>query len=138
MAHEEGPEARQVLRRLGGAAHRLHEVGERVQVPADEADHEVVVVGVEAVAGETDVVAETCAAEGHPDAAVLHEDRVLLPAGQLLEGARAAEWIPDRPRQRGVEHAPAWALDEGLLEVLLVADRVGASEHRQLRLRVEQ
>ncbi len=39
-------------------AHGLHDVRERVQLLADETDHEIVVVRVEAVAGETDVMRE--------------------------------------------------------------------------------
>ena len=61
---------------------------------------------VEAVAREPDVVPEPCAPERHPDAAVLHQDRVLLLARQLLERAGAAERVPDRPRRARVEHAP--------------------------------
>ena len=58
VAHEEGAERLDVLRRLCRAAHRLDEVGQRVQLTAHEADHEVVVDGVEPVADEPDVVRE--------------------------------------------------------------------------------
>ena len=104
---------------------------------AEQPDDEVVVVAVEPVAGEPDVVAEAGAPERHPDAAVLHEDRVLLAPRELLERAGATQRVPDRPRQRGVEDAPARPLDERLLEVLLVPDRVRAAEHRELGLRLE-
>ena len=55
---EEGPHLGDELARLAGLAHRLDEVGERVQGRADEADDELVVRGVEAVAREADVVAQ--------------------------------------------------------------------------------
>src|SRR6202171_1729629 len=44
VPHEEGTERLEVLRGLGGLAHRLHEVRQRVQLAADQADHAVVVV----------------------------------------------------------------------------------------------
>ena len=136
-ADEERPETLEMERRLLRLAHPLDDDRERVQLGPEQADDEVVVVAVEPVAREPDVVAEPGSAEGHPDAPVLHEDRVLLAARELLERAGAAQRVPDRPRQRRIEHAPARALDERLLEILLVADRVGAAEHRQLRLRLE-
>src|SRR4029079_12462337 len=83
-----------------------------------------------------DVEAEPGAAEGHTDASVFHEDRVLLAPRQLLERNATAQRVPDRPRQCGVEDAPARALDQRLLEVVLVADRIRPSEHRERRLRL--
>ncbi len=135
--HEERPESLEMERRLLRLAHPLDDDRERVQLGPEQADDEVVVVAIEAVAGEPDVEAEPGAAERHPDAAVLHEDRVLLAPRQLLERAGAAQRVPDRPRKRRIEDAPARALDERLLEVLLVADRVRAAEHRELGLRLE-
>src|SRR5512132_4640233 len=53
---EEGPHLGDELRRLPRLAHRLHEVAERVQILADEADDELVVLGVDAMARESNVV----------------------------------------------------------------------------------
>src|SRR5262245_62700974 len=101
--HEERAEPLEVKRRLLRLPHPLDDDRERMQLGAEQSDDEVVVVAIEAVAGEADVVAEAGAPEGGPDAAVLHEDRVLLAPRQLLEGARAPERVPDRPRQGGIE-----------------------------------
>ena len=78
--NEERSESLEVQRGLLRLAHALDDDRQRMQLRPEEADDEVVVVAVEAVAGEADVVAEACAAEGHPDPAVLHQDRVLLAA----------------------------------------------------------
>src|SRR4029079_15320298 len=123
--HEERPQALEVERGLLRLAHALDDDREWVQLRAEQPDDEVVVVAVEAMAGEADVVAEPRAPEGHPDAAVFHQDRVLLSLGEWLEGAGTAQGVPDRPRQCRVEHTLARTLDEGLLEIILVPDRVG-------------
>ena len=106
-----------------------------MQLAPEQPDDEVVVVPVEPVAGEPDVVAETGAPERQAHSAVLHQDRVLLLSRELLERAVAAQRIPDRPAKRGIEHAAARPLDERLVEILLVPERVRAPQHGQLRLR---
>jgi hypothetical protein len=108
-----------------------------VQLGPDEADHEVVVELVEPVAGEPDVVPEPRPAERGPDAAVLHQDPVLLLPRELLERPRPAERVPDRPAELRVEDAPPRALDERVLQVLLVPDRIRPAEHRVLGLPLE-
>src|SRR5262245_30104765 len=82
VPHEEGAEPLEVLGRLGGPPHGLHEVRERVERGADEADHEVVVGGVETVAGEADVVSEAGVAVAPTEGAVLAEDARLLLAAE--------------------------------------------------------
>src|SRR5205823_12515310 len=74
VADEERSERSEVLGGLRRLAHGLHEMGQRVQLAADEADDEVVVVDVEAVAGEAHVVGEVGVAVGPPEHAVLADD----------------------------------------------------------------
>src|SRR4029079_7258984 len=111
---EERPESLEVERRLFRLPHALHDDRQRMELRAEEPDDEVVVVAVEAVAREPDVEAETRAAECHSDATVLHEDRVLLPARELLERTRPPERVPDRPCQIRVEDTVPRAVDERL------------------------
>src|SRR6476469_3727375 len=73
-ADEEGPEAIEIERRLLRLPHHLYDRGERKQILADEADDEVVVVAVEAVAGQADVVRVVGGAESHADRPVLRQD----------------------------------------------------------------
>jgi len=61
-----------------------------VQLAADEADDEIVVVDVEAVAGQADVVGEVRVAVGAAQDAVLADDRALLLGREPAEGAGAA------------------------------------------------
>ena len=129
-ADEERAETVEVERGLLRLAHRLDDGGQREEILADQADDEVVVVAVEAVAGQPDVVRVVGGAERHADRAVLGQDRPLLLLRQLGEAAAAAERIPDRPAPVGVEHRPARPVDQRLLEVRLVAERIGAPEHR--------
>src|SRR5262249_27496958 len=87
-ADEERTEVLEVERGLPGLPHALDDDRERVELGPEEPDDEIVVVPVEPVAREADVVAEPGATERHPDAAVLHQDRVLLLPRQALERAR--------------------------------------------------
>jgi hypothetical protein len=78
VADEEGAEGVDVLRRLDRLPHRVDQVGQGVELAADETDDEVVVVGVEAVAGQADVVGEVGLGVGPAQHAVLSDDRPLL------------------------------------------------------------
>src|SRR4051812_39928689 len=124
---EEGPEAIEMERGLLRLPHPLDDHREWMQLSSEQADHEVVVVLVEAVAGQAHVVAEPGAAECAPDARVLHEDHALLLARQSLERPRATQRVPDRPRQRRIADPSLRTVDQRLGEVGLVADRVGAA-----------
>ena len=101
---------------------------------ADEADDEVVVVLVEAVARQADVVREVGGAVRHADRAVLGENHALLLGRQLREPAAAPERIPDGPAPVRIEHRPPRPVQQHVDQIRLVADRVGAAEHRVLRL----
>ena len=90
VADEEGAHLVDELAGLPGLAHRLHEVRERVKVAADEADDELVVAGIEAVAGQANVVRELLGAVGHPDLRVLAQDLRLLVRLEPGEGAPCA------------------------------------------------
>ena len=68
VADEERPERLEYCEVCTVLRMRLDEVRERVQLLAHEADHEVVVVDVEAVAREADVVGEVGVAVGAADA----------------------------------------------------------------------
>src|SRR6185503_4333926 len=76
--YEERSQAVEVLRGLLGLAHLLHDGRQRVQVRAQEADDEVVVVLVEAVAGEAHVVGVAACAVTLRERAVLGEDAALV------------------------------------------------------------
>src|SRR5215813_4878840 len=56
VTDEEGAERLQILRGLGSLAHRLHQVRQRMQLAPAQTDDEVVVVDVQAVAGQSHVV----------------------------------------------------------------------------------
>src|SRR5829696_1090730 len=74
-------ERTELLDELGGLprlSHGLYDVRKRVKVLADESDHEVVVVRVEAVTREPHVVREILRAVGSADRAVLAQDAPLL------------------------------------------------------------
>src|SRR5262249_59916091 len=78
VADEERPERLDVLRRLHGLPHRLDEMREWMEVAADQPDHEIVVVDVQPLAGETNVVGEVGVAISAPEHAVLTDDGSLL------------------------------------------------------------
>ena len=99
-ADEERAQAIEVERGLLRLAHGLDDRRQREQLLADEADHEVVVVAVEAMAGEADIVRQIGGAEGHADGAVLGEDGALLFGRELRETAAAPQRIPRRPSAR--------------------------------------
>ena len=96
-ADEERTEAFEVERRLLRLPHRLHERRQRIQVLPDQADDEVVVALVEAVAGQADVVRVVAGAVRHADRAVLGEDDALLVGGQRRELPAPPQRIPDAP-----------------------------------------
>jgi hypothetical protein len=134
MPHEERAQRLDVLRRLDRLAHGLHEMGERVELPADEPDDEVVVVDVEAVAGEADVVGEVGIAIAPPQHAVFPDDRALLLGTQPREGAGPAQRVPDRPWPGRVQRRPAGPMQQPVLQVGLEPGGVGPAEHREGRL----
>src|SRR4051812_31647701 len=89
LADEEGAELFDVLRRLLRLAHLLDALGQRRQLLADQADDELVVVLVQAVAGDADVVGRVGRAEGHADGGVLVEDLALFGGLEDREGGLA-------------------------------------------------
>src|SRR3989475_12666992 len=103
VTDEERPERLDVLRGLGRLPHGLHEVRERMELAAHEADDEIVVVDVEPVAGQADVVGEVGVAVGAAQHAVLPDDRALLLRREPAEGTGAAERVPDAPWPRRVQ-----------------------------------
>ena len=129
-ADKERPQPLQVQRRLLGLAHALHDRRQRVQLRPQQPDHEVVVVLVQPVARQPDVRAVARPAIGVADAAVLHQDRALLRRRQLLERPRPPQRVPDRPRPLGVAHLLDRPRQQHALQVVLVAQRIGAPQHR--------
>src|SRR5437868_238265 len=129
---EERAELLDELGRLAGFSHRLHDVRERVQVFADEADHEVVVVLVEPVTGEPHVVSEILRAVSASDGPVLAQDAPLFARVELREGAASPERVPHRPGVCLVEDGLLRTIEEPEDEVALIAGAVGAAEHREL------
>src|SRR5688572_32654450 len=102
--HEEWSHLPDVLGRLTGAAHRLNHVRQWMQFLADQTDHELVVVGVEAMAGEADVVGEIGVSITLSDHRVFAQDRALLTTFELLERADPPKRVPDRPGPLGIGH----------------------------------
>src|SRR5436190_7544970 len=94
---EKRSEPFEVQRRLLRGPHHLYDRRERVEILPDEADDEVVVVLVEAVARQPDVVRVVAGAERHADGAVLGENDALLLGRQLRELAAPAQRVPERP-----------------------------------------
>src|SRR5688572_27532018 len=85
------------LRGLTRSAHGLDHVRQRMQLTADQADHELVVVGVQAMAREPNVVGQIRFAIRLADGGVLLQNRDLFRTLELLESASAPERIPDGP-----------------------------------------
>src|SRR4051812_27838439 len=77
-ADEERTQAVEVERGLLRLAHRLDHRGQGKQLLADQADDEVVVVAIEAMARQAYVVRQVSCPERHADRAVLCQDRALL------------------------------------------------------------
>ncbi len=100
-----------------------------MQVLADQPDDELVVVGVEPVAGEADVVCQSGFAVGSADDRVLAQDAALLAGLELLEGSAPAQRIPHRPAALLVESSRAWTLQQPVFEIRLEAAAVAAPEH---------
>ena len=90
MSDKERPQRLQILRRLDRFSHRLHQVRQRVELATDQADHEVVVVRVDAVTGEADVADDIL---GDEIAVLVLEDRVVPPsqAERMVEALRAKD-----------------------------------------------
>ena len=97
VADEERAHLADELRRLTRASHRLNEVRERVKLRADETDHELVVVRVDAVTREANVVRQVLRAVRFSDVAVFTQYAAALARFELLEGAVSAERILDGP-----------------------------------------
>ena len=129
-ADEERAEPVEVERRLLRLAHRLDDGRERKQLLADQADDEVVVVAVEAVAGQADVVGVVGGAERHADGAVLGEDRALLfrPAAARSAPLRRSGYQTAHG-QSGLSTVRRGRSISTSSQVRLVAERVGAAEH---------
>src|SRR5262245_2916001 len=105
---------------------------ERVQLLADQADHEFIVVSVEPVTSQAYVVRQICLAVGTTDAAVLAHDRAAFARIEALERADAPERVPNRPRPRLIQHGLARAAQQPKFQILLEAGRVCAAEHAEL------
>ena len=104
-----------------------------MKILADEADDELVVARVEAVAGEANVVSELLLAVGHPDRRVLPQDGSLLRRRELRELSCAAQRVPYVPGPGFRHHVLQGPAEEHVLEVGLVAQRVGTPQHRPAR-----
>src|SRR5579859_2625815 len=72
--HEKRPESVQVHRRLLRLSHGLDDGRERIQIFPKETDHEVVVVLVQPVAGQSDVVGVVAGAKRHSNCAMFGQD----------------------------------------------------------------
>jgi hypothetical protein len=85
-----------------------------------------------------DVMGQIGLAVGAPDGAVLAQNRALLLGRQPGEGPRAAQRIPDRPRPGGIEDGAPGPAQEPVLQILLVAARIGPADHGEGRLGSER
>src|SRR5262249_21267148 len=119
------------LRRLARAAHVLDELRERVEVGADDAEDELVVVAIEAVALEPDVERFPRLAVAAADRRVLGHDPPLLLLRQAVESADAPERVPDGPAVRRRERVASRVVQQPVLEIALAAEGVRAPRHRK-------
>ena len=95
----------------------LYQVGQRMELAADEADDEIVVVQVEAMAGQTDVVGQIGVAVGAAQDAVLPNNRALLLGREPAEATGAAQRVPDPPRPRRVQRRTARAAQQPFVQI---------------------
>ena len=137
FAYKEGTQGFDKPGGLAGSAHVLDDPGEWVEVGADQADDEIVVIFIQAVAGQADVVGVVFAAVGAADAGVFHEDFTLFFVVELSKVASAPERIPDGPGPFGIEDVALRTVDEGFVQVGFVAGGVGATEHGEVGAMVE-
>ena len=104
VADEERAHLLDELARLPRLAHRLHQVRQRVKVPPDQADDELVVARVEPVAREADVVRQLLRAVRHPELRVLdvirpyNEQLKLAVSGGVTTICFIPGSLPMRPR----------------------------------------
>src|SRR5262250_3410902 len=105
---------------------------QRMQLAPHEPDDEIVVVDVEAVAGQAYVVGEIGLTVSASEDAVLPDDRPLLLWRQPGETADATQRIPDAPRPRRIQCGTPRPPEQPVVEVRLEARRIRAPEHREL------
>src|SRR5690242_10944813 len=105
---------------------------ERMQVATDEADHELVVAGVDAMAREPDVVRQLLLPVRDTERSMLAQDVALL--DRLLFGERSLppQRIPDVPAIGLVGDVLDRAAEERPLELGLVARRIRPPEHPEV------
>src|SRR5262245_58284918 len=108
-----------------------------MQCLADEADHELVVLGVEPVTREAHVVREIGRGVRFSDRAVLAQDPALFARFEPREGARTPERVPDGPGPGLVQHRGAWSLEQPKTEVRLEPRAVAATEHGEIGTELE-
>ena len=105
------------------------------EIRADQSDHELVVVPVEAVTLQAHVDGVARFAVAAAQHAVLHQDLALLGARQAIERPDPAQGIPDRPRVVRIEDVARHLAQQEVGQVRLAARRVGAAEHREVGTR---
>src|SRR5262245_56530448 len=108
MADEERPHCLNVFSRLASLSHGLHDVGKGVKLSTYQTDHELVVMGVETVAGEADVVGQVSFSVSLANHAVLSQNRSLLLMWELGEGSGPAQRIPDGPGPFRIKGCATW------------------------------
>src|SRR5262249_29316052 len=100
-------------------ANGLREGRRRRRRAADQADDEVVVVDIEAVAGQPHVVGEVGVAVRAAEDGVLADDLSLLLGRQPAERAGPTQRIPYGPRPRWIQHGAPWPTEEPFVALLL-------------------
>jgi hypothetical protein len=133
FTHKKGTERFDVEGGLLGFPHVLYDAGKRIKFRADEADDEVVVAFIQAVAGQADVVGKVSPAVSAPDGCVFHQDLALFFVVQAGEFTVAPEGVPDGPGPVGIEDVAAGAAQEGVFQVGLVTGGIGPAQHGQFR-----
>src|SRR5438034_361467 len=96
-------------------------------------NYELVVFRVEPVTREAHVVRELLLTVRVTDGAMLAHHPADFLRLEAREGAAAAERVPNVPRRVFGEHVLHRMLEEPMKELGLVADRVGATDHRKIR-----
>src|SRR5882724_12798550 len=124
LSHKKWSHLLDVLRSLPRSPHGLHARRKRIQLLADQADHEVIIVLVQTEAGEPDIGREAGLAECVADLAVLAQDGRLLLRRQRVKCARPAQGVPNCPWGLAVGDGAFWFFEQPVLQIRLVAQRV--------------
>ena len=97
-----------------------------------QADHELVVVRVQAVAGKPHVVRQILLPIESANSSMFPQDALLNVLRLRVEGSGSAEWIPDAPRPFRIEDGATGPLKQPFLQVRFIATGIAPTQHGEL------